>query len=454
MEQLKKSDPKAYEAEMKKKDAAAVAAAKSAQESAERAAYMKKYYLNDWTFDSTNDKMGAYRLLYPDQIKHTKTKLIVHHTATDYSTSWNQEQVREALQRIYKYHTIDRNFGDIGYNFLIDHLGNIYEGRVGGEGAVGMHVAYNNVASIGISLLGNYAESEPTQAQINALVNLMTAVARKYNIDPSAQENYFQPSTTAPYVTVKKLSTIVGHSDIVATACPGKFVYSLLPFIRSEIAKRLKGERPSEIVVYGEVPLQKGDTGGSEQQRTPQRTSPTPSLDRLGTGSSEGGKDFPSRLKKLQETQPDLLKAVVQVVRERYKGNLPKATNFSEKNVSSMALSEVSSLSRYGTVDVLLYELTTKYSDFQLQCGNGCSIQYQEKNADYPAILTATKAQVQFVGKEILLNVEGKTYTVDSVLIQDVQYKGSESTDGNALVQVVNYDRKSYAGIPRNTFRG
>ncbi len=38
-----------------------------------------------------------------------------------------------AIQQIYKYHTLDRDFGDIGYNFLIDHLGNIYEGRAGGD---------------------------------------------------------------------------------------------------------------------------------------------------------------------------------------------------------------------------------------------------------------------------------------------------------------------------------
>jgi hypothetical protein len=92
---------------------------------------MKKNYPNDRTFDYSNDKMGEYYLLYQDQIKKNKTKLIVHHTAMEYDTNRTPAEIKASLQRIYKYHTIDRDFGDIGYNFLIDHLGNIYEGRAG-----------------------------------------------------------------------------------------------------------------------------------------------------------------------------------------------------------------------------------------------------------------------------------------------------------------------------------
>jgi hypothetical protein len=248
---LKATNPTAYQAELKKREAAQATAAKNAKISAERSTFMKKNFPNDWTYDLTRDKQGDYYLLYQDQIKYTKTKLIVHHTAMEYNTNRTEEEIRASLQRIYKYHTIDRDFGDIGYNFLIDHLGNIYEGRAGGEGAVGMHVAYNNIASIGISLMGNFEETQPTQAQVNALTDLLTALAKKYHIDPSAQENYFQPSSSSPYMTVKMLSTIVGHGDIAPTACPGEHLHTLLPFIRSEVVKRLKGERASEIIIRG-----------------------------------------------------------------------------------------------------------------------------------------------------------------------------------------------------------
>jgi post-segregation antitoxin (ccd killing protein) len=129
---LKATNPTAYQAELKKRETAQATAEKNAKISAERNAFMKKNFPNDWTYDQTNDKMGEYRLLYPDQIKNTKTKLIVHHTAMEYNTARTEPEIRASLQRIYKYHTIDRDFGDIGYNFLIDHLGNIYEGRAGG----------------------------------------------------------------------------------------------------------------------------------------------------------------------------------------------------------------------------------------------------------------------------------------------------------------------------------
>ena len=110
-----------------------------------------------------------------------------------------------------------------------------------------MHVSYNNVATLGISLLGNFEETEPTQAQINALTDLVTALASKYSIDPNATQSYFQLSTKSPYVSVKTLSTIVGHGDIAATACPGKYLYPYLPFIRSEVVKRLNGNSPLEV---------------------------------------------------------------------------------------------------------------------------------------------------------------------------------------------------------------
>jgi hypothetical protein len=285
---------------------------------------MKANYPKDWSYSYTKADLDGHKLLYPDQIQNSKTKLVVHHTAMTYDTTRNSEQIRQHLQSMYKYHTLERDFGDIGYNFLIDHLGNIYEGRAGGEGAVGMHVSYNNVTTIGISLMGNFEEEEPTQAQVNALTNLLTALATKYHIDPSATENYFQPSTTAPYVTVKQLPTIVGHGDIAATACPGKYLRPLLPFIRSEVAKRLNGATPSEISLYGKgSPLR--EKGSEAGEGTNVEKIPSTSLSERGTST------FSSRLKKIQETQPELLKAVAQVVRERYKGTLPKATNRTNK---------------------------------------------------------------------------------------------------------------------------
>ena len=72
-----------------------------------------------------------------------------------------------------------------------------------------MHVSYNNVATIGISLMGNFEKVQPTQAQIDALIDLVTALSQYYHIDPHATAEYFQPQNEVPYIYSKTLPTIV-----------------------------------------------------------------------------------------------------------------------------------------------------------------------------------------------------------------------------------------------------
>ncbi len=72
-----------------------------------------------------------------------------------------------------------------------------------------MHASYNNVATVGISLLGNFENYSPTQDQLNALTDLVTSLSKKYHIDPLGSEFYFQPTNESPYIVAKKLSTIV-----------------------------------------------------------------------------------------------------------------------------------------------------------------------------------------------------------------------------------------------------
>jgi len=66
------------------------------------------------------------------------------------------------IQNIYRYHAVTRGWGDIGYHYIIDYWGNIYEGRYGGNGVRGAHTYYDrkcdnfNIGSVGILLMGNY----------------------------------------------------------------------------------------------------------------------------------------------------------------------------------------------------------------------------------------------------------------------------------------------------------
>ncbi|MDR2540588.1 MAG: N-acetylmuramoyl-L-alanine amidase [Candidatus Peribacteria bacterium] len=384
---------------------------------------MKKNFLNDRSYTRTNATLDGHTLIYPDQIQNNKTKLVVHHTATAYSTDRNEEQIKIAIQQIYKYHTLTRDFGDIGYNFLIDHLGNIYEGRAGGEGAVGMHAANNNVGTVGISLLGNFEETQPTQAQIDALTDLLTALAKKYNIDPGATASYFQLSSTSPYITAKTLPTIVGHGDIAATACPGESLHTLLPYIRAEIGKRLKGSSPSQVPINTVVSLPTKPTTTKPATTTPSATTPSSTT-------------F-SKLIKLKEASPKVFTAMIKSTRNTYTGSLPKATNLTDKLTYSYTLPEIKSLLSKDIV-VLLYELTTQYKTFDLICEKTCT--FQVDGTAY----TQPKAQLTFTPQGIKILLADKSYTANEVV--------ASANDG--LITIANYARKSYAGIPRNTFHG
>ena len=437
---LQKTNPTAYQAELKKIEAAQITAAKNAQISADRNAYMRKNYINDRTFDKSNDKMGDFYLLYQDQIKHNKTKLIVHHTAMTYDRNWSQQEVYQAIQRIYKYHTIDRDFGDLWYNFLIDHLGNIYEGRAGGVGAVGMHVAYNNIPSVGISLMGNYEEVEPTEAQIRALVNLLTALAKKYNINPEAKERYHQATTTYPYVSSKQNRTILGHRDIVATACPGKYLSQYLPLIRWEVKKRLQhgivGDFPLSFKIENILPpaAEKSETSSEKQTTTSSSETSASSL------------SFGADLLNLKENNKNLFNRAVQKLKQNYfNNNIPQATNVSNKIEYKHSLEEIKNLISKD-ISVLLYELTTEYTTFEVSCEYLCRVEIDNgevKGETYerPSLMVFFDPLGNITLTE---NSISSHFPADKVII----------TSLDELVEITNYGRKSYAGISRNTFRG
>ena len=139
-------------------------------------------------------------------------KIVVHHTATE-----NGKDPIEVMRSIYIYHSLTNNWGDIGYNYIIDHNGNIYEGKLGGDQAKGYHAgAEGNPESIGIAVLGTFTDVNPTTAAQNALKKLIAEKAAFYDFTPNWQ------------------STVFGHRDFMATACPGNSFYNRLPIVTSD----------------------------------------------------------------------------------------------------------------------------------------------------------------------------------------------------------------------------
>jgi hypothetical protein len=152
---------------------------------------------------------------------------VVHHTAG--SNNYEPQDVPGILRSIYLYHAVTLGWGDIGYNFLVDKYGGIWEGRMGGvtNAVVAGHAKHNaNYTTFGVSVLGNYEEVQPTNESIQALINIIHWKFAVHGINPQGtgwigdEWGY----STKP--------TIVGHKDVGNTACPGRFLYPYLDSIR------------------------------------------------------------------------------------------------------------------------------------------------------------------------------------------------------------------------------
>jgi uncharacterized protein with LGFP repeats len=159
----------------------------------------------------------------------TFSMVFVHHTAgsNDYSRSESPAVVRG----VYAYHTQARHWCDIGYNFLVDRYGNIYEGRRGGirMPVRGAHAGDYNVDTTGISLMGDFTKANPTRAMKHSLVQLIA-----WRMGTAYHGAYGRPT-----VNGKVFSRISGHRDAMSTSCPGQQVYDWLPTLRDRVATRL-----------------------------------------------------------------------------------------------------------------------------------------------------------------------------------------------------------------------
>ncbi len=170
-------------------------------------------------------------------------KLIVHHTAG----ANGDTNPAATMRAIYHYHAVTQNWGDIGYNYLVDAQGRIYEGRhsreywngtsptsdnAAGQVISGGHALYHNAGTMGIALLGTFTSSAPTAAARASLVNLLAWAASTHGIDPNGATTYLNPVNGYSRTTYN----IAGHRDYNQTGCPGLALYNLLPSIRASVA--------------------------------------------------------------------------------------------------------------------------------------------------------------------------------------------------------------------------
>ncbi|WP_030324880.1 peptidoglycan recognition protein [Streptomyces sp. NRRL B-3229] len=162
----------------------------------------------------------------------------VHHTAS--GNGYSCAQAPSLIRGIYRYHVKSMGWRDIGYNFLVDKCGNIYEGRAGGvaKAVLGAHTLGFNTNSVGIAVLGSYGTTKPPAAVVKAVARLTAWKLGLYGANPKGK-TYLKSGGGNLYPKGKKvrLNVISGHRDGFATECPGRQLYSKLGSTRTTAAR-------------------------------------------------------------------------------------------------------------------------------------------------------------------------------------------------------------------------
>ncbi|MEV0961861.1 N-acetylmuramoyl-L-alanine amidase [Streptomyces sp. NPDC049910] len=166
--------------------------------------------------------------------------VVVHHTAE--SNSYTCEQAPAVVRGIYAYHVQQLGWKDLGYNFLVDKCGTVYEGRKGGvdRPVMGAHAYGFNSETTGISVLGTYTDTAPSQAAMVSVARIAAWKLGQYGVDPAGTTTLTAGAAGRSYTgktwaNGAKLSfpVIHGHRDGYNTQCPGSAFYGQLGTLRS-----------------------------------------------------------------------------------------------------------------------------------------------------------------------------------------------------------------------------
>ncbi|MSU76243.1 N-acetylmuramoyl-L-alanine amidase [Patescibacteria group bacterium] len=151
---------------------------------------------------------------------------IVHHTAA----TANPNDSAAAIRAIWYQHANANDWGDIGYNYLVDVNGNIYQGRyydqnhatVTNQDAVGGHTLNgHNYHSVGVATLGNFTNQGVNYSMLDGVARIIAWKALPYTWNPN--------------------NRTIGHRDAGSTNCPGNNLYANLGTIRALAGNYLDG---------------------------------------------------------------------------------------------------------------------------------------------------------------------------------------------------------------------
>jgi hypothetical protein len=184
----------------------------------------------DWGADESIRRAAP---LYSDAIHFA----VVHHTAG--TNGYTRAQSAAIVRGIEIYHVKGNGWNDIGYNFLVDKYGQIFEGRYGGidKAVIGAHAQGFNTGAVGVAVLGSYGSARISAAAKSSLEALLSWKLDLAHVDPLSTLTWKSGGNPrfASGVPVF-MRAISGHRDTGFTDCPGNALYAELPQIAQDVA--------------------------------------------------------------------------------------------------------------------------------------------------------------------------------------------------------------------------
>ncbi|WP_211240017.1 N-acetylmuramoyl-L-alanine amidase, partial [Promicromonospora kroppenstedtii] len=184
--------------------------------------------------------------------------MYVHHTAG--TNSYSRSQSAAIVRGIYAYHTKSRGWPDIGYQFLVDRFGTIFQGRTGAvyDNPIGAQAGGFNTGTIGVSAMGSFDVARPSSALISGIVRVLAWKAYQYRVNPWGTATLTDrgvagdTSRTSPGQRVR-VPRILGHRLTNNTACPGAYLNQRLDDIRRAVDSRVD----SAVSRYGKPTMRR-----------------------------------------------------------------------------------------------------------------------------------------------------------------------------------------------------
>ena len=163
---------------------------------------------------------------------------LVHHTAG--RNGYTAAESPAIVRAIQLYHVKGNGWNDIGYNFLVDRFGTVFEGRYGGieRNVVGAHAEGFNTGSVGVAVLGEYSSLAASQKARDSLARLLAWRLDLAHVDPATTLSFVSGGNARFAAGLPVfLRAISAHRDIGFTDCPGNALYNLLSSIGGDVAE-------------------------------------------------------------------------------------------------------------------------------------------------------------------------------------------------------------------------